>query len=597
MSKELPQRWDIESIFPGGSQSPALSGHLDDVGQGLEAVRAKLEAAPAAAGTPEWRDFWHDVLERIQRLAEMTYQGSAFVGCLMSQDLKDREARVLVGRTTQVSAGLQTVASLADDHLLRMTEAEFEALLADERIAPLAFNLRERRAVARRKMNTERELLATDLSVDGYHGWGTLYDTIVGRMTIKLEVDGKEEELSVGQASNKFYEPDRALRSQLFAKWEEAWSKEAELCAGTLNHISGYRLSLYKHRGWSSVLEEPLTINRMKQETLDAMWEAVSTAKPTLAKFLERKAKLLGFETMNWYDLNAPLGRAGRKMSYDEAAAFITENFGRFSPQMADFARRAFTNAWIEAENRPGKAPGAYCTGFPLQKESRIFMTFSGDPNSVRTLAHELGHGYHSHVMRNLPPLAQEYAMNVAETASTFAEILINAAAIATAPTREEKLALLDYKIGDAISYLMNIHGRFLFETRFYEARKKGMISIDRLNDMMEAAQKEAYAGALGLYHPHFWASKLHFYATDVPFYNFPYTFGYLFSAGIYARAKAEGPKFEQRYVDLLCDTGRMTVEDLAARHLGVDLTRPDFWLSGVQMALDDVNEFLSLTE
>jgi oligoendopeptidase F len=143
----------------------------------------------------------------------------------------------------------------------------------------------------------------------------------------------------------------------------------------------------------------------------------------------------------------------------------------------------------------------------------------------------------------------------------------------------------------------MNIHARFLFETRFYEARQKGMVSIDRLNELMETAQKEAYAGALGLYHPHFWASKLHFYATDVPFYNFPYTFGYLFSAGIYARAKEQGPAFEQKYIDLLCDTGRMTVEELAVRHLGVDLTKPDFWLTGVQDAINDVEEFLKLTE
>jgi pepF/M3 family oligoendopeptidase len=593
VSNALRQTWDLESIFAGGSHSAALTAHLDSVEQGLAALKAKLEAPAPVAGTPEWRDYWHLVLEQGQHLGEMAGQGGSFVGCLSSQDVKDREARVLIGRTTELYAGLQTVFALADDGLIRMADADFDGLLADERIAPLAFNLRERRALAKKKMNTERELLANDLSVDGYHGWGRIYDTIVGRMTIKVG----EEELSVGQASNKFSEPDRELRREVFTKWEEAWGKEAELCAAALNHLSGYRLNLYKHRGWESFLQEPLAINRMTRGTLDAMWEAVGAGKPALVKYYERKAKLLGYEAINWYDLYAPLSSASKKMSYEEAADFVVDNFGRFSPQMADFARHAFDHAWIEAENRPGKAPGAYCTGVPLHKESRIFMTFSGDPSSVRTLAHELGHGFHSHVMRNMPPLTQEYAMNVAETASTFAEMLINAAAIAGAQSKEEKLALLDAKIGDSAAYLMNIHGRFLFETRFYEARQKGMVSIDRLNEMMETAQKESYAGALGLYHPHFWASKLHFYATDVPFYNFPYTFGYLFSAGIYARAKEEGPAFEQKYIDLLCDTGRMTVEDLAARHLGVDLTKPDFWLTGVQNAVNDVEEFLALTE
>jgi len=593
VSNALRQTWDLESIFAGGSQSATLMEHLGSAEQGLAALKAKLEAPAPAAGTPEGRDFWHSVLEEAQRLGEMTVQGGAFVGCLNSQDVKDREARVLIGRTTELYAGLQAVFALADDGLLRMSDADFAALLGDERIAPLAFNLRERRDLAKKKMNTERELLANDLSIDGYHGWSRLYDTIVGRMTIKVG----EEELSVGQASNKLYEADRELRKEVFTKWEEAWGKEAELCAAALNNLAGYRLNLYKHRGWESFLQEPLAINRMSKATLDAMWEAVGTAKAALAKYYERKAKLLGFEATNWYDLYAPLSGASRKMSYEDAADFIVEQFGRFSPQMAEFARRAFDHAWIEVEDRPGKAPGGYCTSLPLQKESRIFMTYSGDVGGVRTLAHELGHAFHSYVMRNLPPLTQEYAMNVAETASTFAEMLINAAAIANAQSKEEKLALLDAKIGDSAAYLMNIHARFLFETRFYEARQKGMVSIDRLNEMMETAQKEAYAGALGLYHPHFWASKLHFYATDVPFYNFPYTFGYLFSAGIYARAKEEGPAFEQKYIDLLCDTGRMTVEDLAARHLGVDLTKPDFWLTGVQNAINDVEEFLALTE
>lgn len=593
VSNALRQTWDLESIFAGGSKSTALTAHLDSVEQGLDALKAKLEGPAPSPGTPEWRDYWHHVLEQAQHMAEMTVQGGAFVGCLNSQDVKDREAKVLIGRTTEQFAGLQAVSALADDKLLRMSDAEFELLLADEQIAPLAFNLRERRDLAKKKMNTERELLANDLSVDGYHGWSRLYDTIVGRMTIKVG----EEELSVGQASNKLYEPDRELRKEVFTKWEEAWGKEAELCAAALNHLSGYRLNLYKHRGWESFLQEPLAINRMTKATLDAMWEAVGTAKAALARYYERKAKLLGYEAINWYDLYAPLSEASRKMSYDDAADFIVEHFGRFSPQMAAFARHAFDRAWIEVEDRPGKAPGGYCTSMPLQKESRIFMTYSGDVGGVRTLAHELGHAFHSHVMRDLPPLTQEYAMNVAETASTFAEMLINAAAIVNAQSKEEKLALLDAKIGDSAAYLMNIHARFLFETRFYEARQKGMISIDRLNELMETAQKEAYAGALGLYHPHFWASKLHFYATDVPFYNFPYTFGYLFSAGIYARAKEEGPAFEQKYIDLLCDTGRMTVEDLAARHLGVDLTRPDFWLTGVQNAINDVEEFLALTE
>jgi oligoendopeptidase F len=113
----------------------------------------------------------------------------------------------------------------------------------------------------------------------------------------------------------------------------------------------------------------------------------------------------------------------------------------------------------------------------------------------------------------------------------------------------------------------------------------------------MIQAQTDAFEGALSEYHPHFWASKLHFYSTGTPFYNFPYTFGYLFSSGIYARALREGSSFADKYVALLRDTASMSVEDLAHRHLGVDLTKPEFWQSAIDLSIQDAKEFVRLTD
>src|SRR5699024_5711211 len=138
-----------------------------------------------------------------------------------------------------------------------------------------------------------------------------------------------------------------------------------------------------------------------------------------------------------------------------------------------------------------------------------------------------------------------------------------------------------------------NIHARFIFEVNFYKEREKGFVSAGRLNELMVEAQKEAYQDSLDEYDPNFWASKLHFHITGVPFYNFPYTFGYLFSLGIYAHAKKKGGSFEEDYIALLRDTGRMPVEELAEKHLQVDLTKPDFWEEAIALCVEDVEEFL----
>ena len=310
-------------------------------------------------------------------------------------------------------------------------------------------------------------------------------------------------------------------------------------------------------------------MNRMKQQTLDAMWGAISAHKAPFVEYLKRKAELVGADAMHWYDLDAPVTESTQKVSYQEGAEFILKHFGKFGPELEKFSRKAFEDEWIEAEDRPNKRPGGFCTGMPMSQQSRIFMTYSGTMSNVATLAHELGHAFHSYALRPVHWMNRQYAMGVAETASTFAEMIVADAAVKEATTADEKLALLEDKIQRSVAFFMNIHARFLFETRFYDERKKGIVSAARLNTLMEEAQREAFGDGLGEVHPHFWASKLHFYITRVPFYNFPYTFGYLFSLSIYAKAIEEGSSFEEKYIALLQDTAIMSVEDLAMKHLG----------------------------
>ncbi len=596
VQKPLNQTWDLDVFFPGGSKSPEFRRFLDDLAAGAASLKQRLEAGSAPATVAELEG-WTPLLGEFQDLAQRNRQAGAFISCLTAQDMADEEAKLLQGRMTQIRAALSSATTLLDHQISQMPEEVFTALVERPEFADIAYPLRERRARAGMRMDPERESLAGDLAVDGYHAWGRLYNELVARVRIPWEEGGRTVHLSAGQAANKLHDPDRAVRAELFTRWEKAWGEQADLFAAALNHLAGFRIQLYRHRGWDSILTEPLENNRMKAETLEVMWEVIGRNKTIFVEYLNRKARVLGLEKLAWYDVEAPVGGAAAKFSYDEAADFIVEHFGRFSPDMADFARNAFAERWIEAEDRPGKRPGGFCTSFPLSRQSRIFMTFAGNLDNVSTLAHELGHAYHQSVMNDLPQLAQGYAMNVAETASTFAELLVSDAALQAAKSDEERLPLLAGKADRAVAFFMNIHARFLFETRFYAEREKGLVPAARLNELMVEAQKEAFRDALSTYHPHFWASKLHFYITGQPFYNFPYTFGFLFSSGVYARAQEEGQAFAQKYVDLLRDTGRMRVEDLAAKHLGVDLTKPDFWQDAVDVSVADVKQFLALTE
>lgn len=589
--------WDLDSIFKGGSKSEELQSYIKEFEGNLNVLGERVDSFTIPS-KPEETQGLSSILEILETCMKQLREIGAFASCLTAQDTTDNEAKILTGKQSELGSAFASISVKLDQKFLQIDDAVWEGLLAQPGIETVAFVLDERRNKAKEKLPLEQEILLNDLSVNGYSSWGQIYNSLVGRMSIEHTEDGETKKLSMGQAANRLSTPDREVRKEVFAKISNAWQEESGLFGETLNNLAGFRLQTYKHRGWDNPLKEPLEINRMSEKTLDAMWGAITENKAPFTSYLKRKAELLGVEKLEWHDLAAPIAKSTKKVSYDEAADFILENFRQFSPQMADFSEQAFEKRWIEAEDRAGKRSGGFCTSFPDSEQTRIFMTFSGSATNISTLAHELGHAYHQHVMNDTEALNQRYAMNVAETASTFAEMIVSDAAVKKAGNnKDEKIALLEDKIKRSIAFFMNIHARFLFETRFYEERKNGAVSVSRLNELAVEAQKEAYGEDLASYNPTFWASTLHFHITGVPFYNFPYTFGYLFSQGVYAKALETEGGFEESYNALLRDTGRMTVEQLAKEHLDVDIEQAGFWEDAIAICVKDVEEFLELTK
>ena len=585
--------WDLESIFAGGSSSESLQQELQQISTKMKEFHQLVDAfTPNAENQVEALTEILAVHEEIQK--SFTECGS-FIEALNSANIHDQQAKLLTGQLYSNLPAFQLATTILNKKFASYSEEDWQNLMTH--FSQIAFRLSEMRRDGQELLDEQSENIINTLALDGQSAWSQHYDTIVA--SIQIPFNG--EMLSAGQAFNTMMSSqDKAVRQELFEKWEKAWSDKADIFADTLNHLDGFRLNNYKLHGIDDFLKQPLEYNRLDKETLDMMWGTIQKNKQPIIDFLTRKAQLFGKDKMDWQDQDAPIVLGDfeeRRYTFDQAADFIVENFKKFSPKMSEFAQMAFDKAWIEAEDRPGKRPGGYCTSLPKSQESRIFMTYGESVNEVSTLAHELGHAFHSHVMWDLPTLNQDYAMNVAETASTFAELIVADATLKEAKTDEEKINLLDVKLQNAIAMFMNIHARFIFESNFYAARQKGLVATDEITRLMVEAQKEAYIDGLGSYHPHFWAAKLHFFIDEVPFYNFPYTFGYLFSLGIYAKASQHADGFEDQYIALLRDTASMTTEELAKKHLDTDLHQATFWQAGIDMVLKDITTFMELTE
>jgi oligoendopeptidase F len=443
-------------------------------------------------------------------------------------------------------------------------------------------------------MEPAREALAADLEVTGLSAWGRLYDRVSGRLEFDLDVAGEPaQRLPVSMARSLLGDGRAEVRRAALGGSSRAWASVGDVCAACLNAIAGTRLELDRRRGERDFLEPALFDAAVSRATLDAMLQAVGERREVARSYLRAKAAALGRARLGFQDLEAPLpGEGDARVPWSEARATVQRAFDAFHAPLGALAARAFERRWIDHAPRPGKRPGGFCSSSPLVGESRIFMTFGGSPGDVSTLAHELGHAFHAVTLQGVRPWARRYPMTLAETASTFAEQVLAEALLEDPATDAARCAgILDRRLRDAAAFLLNLPMRFTFERRLYEERADGELPVSRLCALMEEEQRAWYGEALATdeLDPWFWASKLHFYLTGIRFYNFPYTFGYLLSLGMFARARREGATFLPRFEELLRRAGTGPAQALVRDVLGDDLETPDFWHASIDLVEEDL--------
>ncbi|MGB4590263.1 MAG: M3 family oligoendopeptidase [Clostridiaceae bacterium] len=460
------------------------------------------------------------------------------------------------------------------------------------------FYLQEAKRNASYMLSEGEEILISKLSSTGSKAWTNLQNIITSTLLVEIVLDGKEVSLPLPAVRNLAYDKDEKVRKAAYEAELSAYAKIEESSAAALNGIKGEVITLTGTRGYSSPLEETLISSRMDESILEAMFLAIRESLPYFVEYLRRKARLLGHENgLPFYDLFAPIGEVNRSFTYEEAIAFVVKNFSTFSERLGSFAQNAYEKNWLDIEPRDGKRGGAFCSNLHVIGESRVMSNFDGSFSNMTTLAHELGHGYHGFNLKDESILNSSYPMPIAETASIFCETIVVNAALKEADEKEA-LTILEQSISDACQVIVDIYSRYLFETELFKVREDHPLSVNELKAMMLKAQKEAYGEGLDpeILHPYMWLNKTHYYSAGRNFYNFPYAFGLLFSKGLYAEYLKRGEEFVTAYDKLLADTGKKSVRDIALT-MGIDVTKPDFFRSSLQIVQEDIKKFLALTE
>jgi len=594
MEAIISENWDLDSLYKGGKASTKLEATIIQLKDELVVLQKELHTIKGLDAEGDLVTF----IQKIQDYKLTSFELDEFLICLYAVNVEDPDVSKLIEESSTLKAGFESLMIDFDKVLASLTDSQWHRLTQHEEMQRIQFYLEERKQKLTDKLPLEIEKIINALAVNGFIGWEDHYEQLMGELRFTVEKDGEPKEMSIGQAlSYAAFSSNPSIRQKTGQVVVKGLEEKADSFASILNRIIGFRLDVYKQRGWNNVLKESMEQNRVNETSVQAMLASIKENREIAHTFFKRKAQVMKLDQLAWYDTESPSFHSSKIIPYDEAAKIVITQFYQFSEKLGQFAERAFHEGWIEAEDRKGKMHGGFCAYMPLKKESRIFLTYTGSYQDIVTIAHELGHAYHNYILQDEPAFAQEVSTSMAETASTFAENLVLDAAIEQAQTLEEKLFLLEMKILNGLKYQVLVPGMFEFEQKLYEQRKQGSITAEDISGIMASMFKEFYGETLAETNPYLWMTIPQFFSTELAFYNIPYTIGYLFSNGIYALAKEQGETFLEQYDSLLQSTGKMNVEALAATYLNQDLGEREFWDASLQATIEAINEYMKLTE
>ncbi len=578
--------WSLKELYNGFDDERFIRDEkeLDSLIAEVEKLSASLDGDPKEILK---KDISLSI--RINELLTLLFSYPQFRQCTNTSDV---ESAAVLGRLSQKMSALAAPEAKFVKYVASIPDIE-SVIASDELLTEHRFHIMNIKEHEKYSLSPEVEQVMSLYSISGSSAWSDLQSYLTS--TVPVEYDGKITNLS--DIRNKAYDPDQNVRKAAYEAEIKAYDRIKDGVAFALNSIKLEVINRCKLKGYDSPLDEALKNAKMKKETLDALIGAMEEYLPKFREYLKAKAKLLGHENgLPWYDLFAPLEGNDRQFTTEEARDYLVELFSGFDKDEAAMIKRAFDEEWIDFYPHDGKVGGAFCSDLHPLGQSRILTNYDGALGDVVTLAHELGHAFHNYCLSENSILNTDVSMPVAETASTFNEVVAMNAAISAEKDPIAKRALIESQLMDATQIICDIYSRYVFETSVFASREGEFLFAPSLCELMLDAQRKGYGDGLdqSCLHPYMWVCKSHYYSGGLSFYNFPYAFGGLFARGLYAKYLHDGESFVPLYKKLLKTTGVATVED-AALVAGIDLTDKEFWRASLQILADEIDEFISL--
>ena len=574
--------WDLSDLY-ASVDDPRIESDFAEAEAAAAAFRDRTYGKVATLSAAELAD----AITEYERIEAAATRALYYAHMSFSTDMADTGRGALVAKLGEKAAGLETQLLFFGLEWAAIEDDKAATLLEDSALDHWRHWLSAQRVFRPYLLTEPEEKILTEKAVSGVSAWSRLYEEVLGGIRVDL---GDPEPVVLETAMAKLYSADRDERRGAAEAVTAALQPTIRIRTSIFNSIVVDKWIDDRLRGYPTWITSRNLANETSDDAVQALIDAATSRYDVPQRYYRLKAKLLGLDKLAHYDRFAPVADDASKTSWNEARRIVVDAYSSFSTEAGAAVERFFDDDWIDAPVRPDKRHGAYCATNVPGVHPYVFMNYTGDRRSILTLAHELGHALHGSMAQPLGLFNASTPLTTAETASVFGEALTFKGLLAVEDDPRKRLDLLTGQLEDAIATTFRQIAMNRFENLAHnERRDEGELSADRLSELWIECQSELFGDSVSVEDYDTWWSYIpHFMGT--PGYVYAYAYGYLFALAIFRSYQREGDSMVAPYLDLLRAGGSKSPEELA-RMVGLDLTDPSIWASGIDAIADDLDE------
>ncbi len=576
-------RWSLDELFPG-MNTPELESAFDQIEEqvtSFEGVRNKLEPDLSV-------EKFLEILHTSEQTTRIAYQLHAFAGLSFTADTQDQAAQSLQARVQQFLAEIENRTLFFNLWWKELDEANASRLM--EGSGDYRYYLEAMRLFKPHTLSELEEKVVNLKNVTGPNALVTLYDSITNRFTFKMEVDGRTKEMTIGELNAYRYNPDPGLRLRSYQEQFRVYAEAGPILGQMYQtRVRDWRNENLTLRRFKDPIAARNLSNDIPDEAVETLLEVAHKNVSIFQRYFKLKAKQVGMQKLRRCDIYAPVARSTKTFPFEQAADMVLDGFHAFDPKLEGLARRVFDQNHLDSEVRKGKRSGAFSWSVVPEMTPYVLMNYQGTAREVATLAHELGHAVHSMLAAHHSTFTFHSSLPLAETASTFSEMVLTDTLLAEEKDETVRRDLLFKQVDDAYATILRQAYFALFEKRAHELVQNNA-SVDDISAAYFENLKEQFGDSVELSEEFKWewVSIPHIYHT--PFYVYAYAFGQLLVLSLYKQFKAEGESFKPKYLKILSAGGSQAPARILGE-AGIEIREAKFWQGGFDVLEGLVSE------